>query len=641
MDLRNSVRAEMPARQTTSSTAQCLILSLLALVLGFASSASAQITVGAIRWDGFMGPSNYVGIQGEADMGPLIYHDRIPFYGVEVSSTAAQAREITQTAMDKDCGYAQQSGITYWAFDFYPRYYLNLPNNTGPDLATGLDLFQSSNDSRCKQLKFALVLATNYVNFRSFVPAIIQYSKSANYQTVLGGRPLIYLFYSNLTRADVSYLRSQSNVNPYIVDMTSASEAANLGADAVSAYNSNAGDNGQGEPYASLASSEQSAWRSLASSSSGLKIVPWATLGWDPRPRVYATQINPSNYNDSIYPGPGDWVQRGEPAQSADEVQQAINWANNSQTTDPSQTVIIYAWNELVEGSNQLQPTLHNGTQMVQALADVLVNTMTPNQALNQTCSASSAWPNYPAANASDGIQLTAWQAASGANYAQQWLECDFPALSTFNQVIVSEYQAGEAGRTAGFRIQDWDGFNWQTIYTGTRIGGPNAPSAFLFPTVTSSKVRLAFTSGTDTPIIYEMEVHNTKGTTNLGVGKSYSSSSNWDSSQAPYWAFNNPGAANWQPAQGSDFSSDWLECDFGVPTTFDRIQINEGYDRTTSYQIDYTSNGVSWSTAYQGGRLGSNATITFPPVTALSVRLKFNSGQYTPIIYSFQIYNQ
>lgn len=140
------------------------------------------------------------------------------------------------------------------------------------------------------------------------------------------------------------------------------------------------------------------------------------------------------------------------------------------------------------------------------------------NLALGKTYSSSSSIDaNQIPQKAFDYIYYTDWQAGSG--FANEWLEVDFGANTTFNQVILTEY----GNRTTGYRIEYWNGSSWLTAYTGTTIGANSSVhNKVTFTSVTGSKARIYFTSGTGGhPIIYEFEIYNIPGTpTNLKMGE-------------------------------------------------------------------------------------------------------------------------
>ncbi|MBM7564834.1 DUF4038 domain-containing protein [Paenibacillus sacheonensis] len=257
------------------------------------------------------------------------------------------------------------------------------------------------------------------------------------------------------------------------------------------------------------------------------------------------------------------------------------------------------------------------------------------NLALGKTYASSSSWDSSQTADkAFDGLLTTDWQACNTC-WNGQTLEVNFGASTTFNRVVLSEYD----NRTTGYRIEYWNGSTWQTAYTGTGIG---SSKTITFPSVTASKARIYFTSGTaNAPIIYEFEIYN--DVVNLALGKTYASSSTWDGTQTADKAFDGSLSTNWQ-ACSSCWNGQTLEVNFGANTTFNKVVLTEYDSRTTGYRIEYW-NGSTWQTAYTGTSIGASfvpKTITFSAVTGSKARIYFTSGtSYAPIIYEFEVYNQ
>jgi len=262
------------------------------------------------------------------------------------------------------------------------------------------------------------------------------------------------------------------------------------------------------------------------------------------------------------------------------------------------------------------------------------------NLALNKTYSSSSNWDSSQTADkAFDGTYNTDWQGANGT-FAGDWLQVDFASSTTFDTVVLTEY----GNRTSGFQIQYWDGSAWQTAYTGTTIGDDSTHHQFTFAPVTGSQARIYFTGGGPfAPIIYEFEVYyqGAASAANLALNHSYSSSSNWDSSQTADKAFDGSYNSDWQGANGT-FASDWLQVDFGTNTTFNEVVLTEYGNRTSGFQIQYWD-GSAWQTAYTGTTIGDSSThrqFTFAPVTGSRARIYFTGGgPFAPIIYEFEVY--
>lgn len=342
------------------------ILPLLLALLGLGQASLHAVNprgtlVGAIRWDGNTGdtptlnwPSgNYVGQQVERALGPNKYHFRLPFFGVETGTNTVQARELTQTVMDQDIAYAKSASIDYWAFVFYP-------DGSGMDLARNL----YSSSTHKNDVNYCFIQAPT-----SYFTTLVSRFTEANYQKVLGNRPLLYIFdASAYSASEIANLRSQTIAaglgTPYIVVMafttTTASEGAMaLGADAISSYCSGISN---GDPYLGLANSDTGRWNDYKNT--GRKVVPWVTTGWDPRPRI----DNPVAWI-SYYPN--NWGQTATPAEIATHLQEGLNWVDSNPTVADANTLLMYAWNEFDEGG-WLSPTLYTGTDRLDALKGIL-----------------------------------------------------------------------------------------------------------------------------------------------------------------------------------------------------------------------------------------------------------------------------
>ncbi|MBN1420904.1 MAG: discoidin domain-containing protein, partial [Planctomycetes bacterium] len=103
------------------------------------------------------------------------------------------------------------------------------------------------------------------------------------------------------------------------------------------------------------------------------------------------------------------------------------------------------------------------------------------------------------------------------------------------------------------------------------------------------------------------------------------SASSSWAAGgYDPALAVDGDPETRWNAADGTK-GGQWLEVDFGEEKTFERIIIQEAFDRTTAYRIE-AWDGSAWSDCARGERIGSRKTETFPPVKASRVRLTIES---------------
>lgn len=360
------------------------------------------VTVGAIRWDAWIGKSGNGG--SFSPVGPYVeknliyqdrpahypFYDRWPFYAKMTSADTLEVRQLTPTIMDQDIAYAKRSGINYWAFNYYP-------SGSGMDIARNLYFTNTSKAG----LNFTYIIDKKWMPQEMFSKLINGEPvdiwtvpqgglKDQSYQRVLNGRPLLYIFSGsgiNYSRDDIATLRSMaasSGVpNPYIVLMTNGDSsqanqlATEIGADAISGYASSANTYSasgttwaNGSPYANLAAADQRNWASHANT--GKSVVPWVTTGWDNRPRSnYAVPWCEVTAQNDCKANPMDFSAKAQPHEIAANLQAAINWTGNNQQVAAANTVIMYAWNEFDEGG-WLTPTHAEGTARIDEISNVL-----------------------------------------------------------------------------------------------------------------------------------------------------------------------------------------------------------------------------------------------------------------------------
>jgi hypothetical protein len=300
--------------------------------------------VGAIRWDGWCGDRHPVGLGLEQAMAPDKYHYRLPFYAAVPAPGRVETRCTTQAVMDRELAFAQEAGIDYWAFDWYPP---------GSGLALARDLYLSS--SRRGAVKWCVILATNPFADSDRAWLVEQFRMPA-YQCVLGDRPLVYIFAASAKHAGlVRELREEAASagvpSPFVVLMgwsAAVAEAADAcGADALGAYVTPLGNR---STFAANMAHEQRQWQALKST--GRQVVATVTTGWDPRPFLDCPVPWYHGASDS------HWVETATPAEIATHLRQAIAFTEAQPESTLANTVLIYAWNENAEGG-WIIPTLH------------------------------------------------------------------------------------------------------------------------------------------------------------------------------------------------------------------------------------------------------------------------------------------
>lgn len=349
------------------SQAAVLVVAMTAGCLSSQVQEPDPVTVGAIRWDAWHTPAAaeaHGGAGGpvkamEASLNPHRYRWRAPFFARVDTNDTLRIDGYTQAVVDREIAFAKAGGIDYWAFLLYAE------DNC---MSQGLSLYLSS--SRRRDVNFCSVASPNTFGRRATweagVARVVRYMKEPGYQTVCGGRPLLYLF-----RPDEKWIqvwggpagarelgdalrqaaRRAGLSDPYIVVMDdgkaeSVKRTADLlGANAISDYARQA--SGAGAPYAELAGVARQFWGECAAS--GAEVVPLAMAGWDRRPRVErpvpweAAWQKPNVGLDTFYVLP-------MPEELAAHVGEAMAWVEARPAQCPAQTVIVYAWNEHDEG---------------------------------------------------------------------------------------------------------------------------------------------------------------------------------------------------------------------------------------------------------------------------------------------------
>ncbi|CAF4956306.1 unnamed protein product, partial [Rotaria sp. Silwood1] len=101
-----------------------------------------------------------------------------------------------------------------------------------------------------------------------------------------------------------------------------------------------------------------------------------------------------------------------------------------------------------------------------------------------------------------DGDMRTNWQVNDAQGFNNSWLAVDFRVNTTFNKVCIIEYGL----RTAGYRIEYWNGNYWLVANMGFTINREGVT----FTAVTGSQMRIIFTSEIgQSPIVYELEIYD------------------------------------------------------------------------------------------------------------------------------------
>ena len=329
-----------------------------------AQTTKSQPVVGAIRWDAWSGGP--VTAQVERTLGPEKYRDRLPWFATVLDDKTVSIVGGTQETMDEEIRLAAAAGLNYWAFVAYPEH---------DSMSKGLQLYLES--KRGDTIKFCVILHNN-LGVRSeewpreqerFVTML----RNPRFQTVLDGRPLVYLFSANLERfKELRERVTQEGINPYYVYMgwnppkEYVIQKSN-GFDAVSAYANSA----QVKTFAELAQTvEQQGWQRAAEA--GVRYIPLVTTGWDKEPR----KENPVSWEkDAAYHKQPFFPSQAMPEEISQHLHRSLEFVEAHPDVCEAQAVIMYAWNEHDEGG-WLVPTWrkdgHSDNRRLDAVRTVL-----------------------------------------------------------------------------------------------------------------------------------------------------------------------------------------------------------------------------------------------------------------------------
>ena len=336
---------------------------------------------GAIRWDAWYGKEGAVK-EVEQSLGPRKYHFRLPFFAKVKSEAEVSIDGDSQETMDREIAYAGDAGLSYWAFvDYWDS----------KNLTIALRRYLEAKDKR--GLRFCFVEEGGRLDAHRAEawPRLIGYFKDLNYQMVLDGRPLLFVFGKprKAGKQDFQALGEAATAaglkKPYVVLMgwnpqNDFKDAQALGLDAVSAYGAGGQYAGEMWPYGQLTAHVKNAYWG-ACRQHNIPTVTFAATGWDTRPRIE----HPMSWTTWVKakPDPTPPAEQkplvdavtATPGQLAAHIREALDWTRKNRDLNPANTVIIYAWNENDEGG-WLIPTLNAdgsaNTERLYALRQVL-----------------------------------------------------------------------------------------------------------------------------------------------------------------------------------------------------------------------------------------------------------------------------
>ena len=129
-----------------------------------------------------------------------------------------------------------------------------------------------------------------------------------------------------------------------------------------------------------------------------------------------------------------------------------------------------------------------------------------------------------------------------------------------------------------------------------------------------------------------------TKESVSLALNKPVKASGVWENNLGQYGpaaAFDGDLSTRWAGAQAT--RDGWLEVDLGQEQVISSARIQEGWDRTRRFAVQYQT-GNEWKNAVVGTTIGSKLELKFAPVKARVFRLNITEAIDVPTIWEFQL---
>lgn len=359
-------------------------LLLLALLLGSHAAHASNGTIPcAIRWDAYYGATtgfSSVTSRTQMKLGLQAFQYRLPWFSTILNNYRVIIDGNHQSIVDQQITYASTNAhLSCWAFLYYKN---------DAEMNNALALYRTSSLKSSMKWTRMITLSnwTSSSNFASnFQTQLVSDFGDADYQKVLTTRPVLWV-YDSATAINswgtsdattwVTNLRAAAATagvgNPYIILMTSnatdlATKAQAIGADSISNYIANSLPTQLPATFAQLDTAVQTFWaaQKTAASAHSVKMVPVVHMGWHPIPMG----VQPTVGWISTYPHPryGLLHYSAEPtaAEQTSLLTAAVNYVVANPTENDSKLILIYAWNEHMEGGTMIEPEYGTGTPVL------------------------------------------------------------------------------------------------------------------------------------------------------------------------------------------------------------------------------------------------------------------------------------
>lgn len=335
--------------------------------------ASDRVQIGVIRWDAWFPDSPWA-----THIHDKQWIDRVPFYGAQVIDGAKKIDEALVNTTEAEVAYAAAAGVDYFAFGLYAKNNNDgKPNNIMAQFSRPLDNYVALKNKH--GIRFSLVMAgvKTYTDNESIRRQFANYVGQGSFARTSDGRPVVLLLMPGSANAirdpaierdiiatrdavtqDVARLVGKQ---PFLVALVfNPNDGAHLVKDlnfgSFSSYGNPLGSaeatNDDYRPFTRCVDATKYYW--AVANKTGVPYIPPVSLGWDYRPVI-------EDKGRSKHP---EWCAQPQ----RNDVGPLINAASVNARVPTFRSILIYAWNEFLEGGF-LAPTLCGGASKLVGLA--------------------------------------------------------------------------------------------------------------------------------------------------------------------------------------------------------------------------------------------------------------------------------
>ena len=225
-----------------------------------------------------------------------------------------------------------------------------------------------------------------------------------------------------------------------------------------------------------------------------------------------------------------------------------------------------------------------------------------------------------------------------------------FPKTTLVNQFqIMEDYRQGHRIRKFVVEGRKPDG-QWVTINKGSAVGRKRI---VMFKPIELTAVTLRITKNVNEPLVRDFKVYhvegdnaylydsqpvhnpivslNAKASASDEHSQPYAAAKICDGNKDTWWGVSDRVNAPY---------SCWIEIDLGHKKRVDKTTINEPWNRTEKFQMEYrNATSEAWQSAFKGTKMGSTYQKKFAPVTARYWRLNILKANHVPAIKEWQLF--